>query len=171
MPGDEPGTALGSERWANPQTSTEVKKGSLLGAYIDHGTIRAAAKVAQVNEWSHYAWMREDPDYAEAFGEAKLLALDRLKQEAIRRAVDGVDHPVTWQGEITDTYREYSDTLLIFLMKAGAPEVYRDNFTVEHTGKDGGPLTIAVAPLPAGALSERVEIVDGRVIHVEGEVR
>jgi hypothetical protein len=35
----------------------------------------------------------------------------------------------------TETVTEYSDTLLIFLLKAKRPEVYRDRTEVKHTGQ------------------------------------
>jgi hypothetical protein len=36
------------------------------------------------------------------------------------------------------TVKKYSDTLLIFTLKAHAPAKYRDNQSIELTGKDGG---------------------------------
>jgi hypothetical protein len=42
------------------------------------------------------------------------------------------------------TVARVSDTLLIFLLKAKRPQVYRDNAVVEHTGAGGGPLEIRV---------------------------
>jgi hypothetical protein len=50
--------------------------------------------------------------------------VEALEREAWRRAVEGYDYPVTYGGEITDTYHKYSDTLLIFLLKANCPEKY-----------------------------------------------
>jgi hypothetical protein len=50
--------------------------------------------------------------------------VEALEREAWRRAVEGYDYPVTYGGEITDTYKKYSDTLLIFLLKAHCPEKY-----------------------------------------------
>lgn len=40
------------------------------------------------------------------------------------------------------TMKEYSDTLAIFLLKAHAPEKYRDNAKLELTGPNGGPVQI-----------------------------
>ncbi len=57
-----------------------------------------------------------------------------LEAEARRRAVEGVRKPVYCRGEIVGTVKEYSDTLLIFLMKGARPEKYRDNVRVERTG-------------------------------------
>lgn len=54
-----------------------------------------------------------------------------LEDEAHRRAFEGVDKPVFYQGDECGTIREYSDTLAIFLLKAHNPEKYRENSKVE----------------------------------------
>ena len=48
--------------------------------------------------------------------------------------MEGVRKPVFYQGAICGSVREYSDTLLMFLMKGAMPEKYRDNYRAEHTG-------------------------------------
>jgi len=45
---------------------------------------------------------------------------------------------------------ESSDTLLIFLLKARKPEMYRDTQRLEHTGIDGTPLTVVITERPDG---------------------
>ena len=37
-------------------------------------------------------------------------------------------------GEVVGTEREYSDTLLIFLLKGAMPEKYHENVKLEHDG-------------------------------------
>jgi hypothetical protein len=51
--------------------------------------------------------------------------------------------------------REYSDTLLIFLLKGARPQKYRDNVRQEVSGPNGAPLiptkiVIEVVPTPKG---------------------
>lgn len=58
------------------------------------------------------------------------MAADRLEQEAIRRAVDGTNKPVFFQGEIVGFEKEYSDTLLVLLLKAHKPDKYRERSDV-----------------------------------------
>lgn len=48
------------------------------------------------------------------------------------------------------TVRKPSDTLLIFMLKARRPEVYRERHVLEHTGKGGKELPAPAAP--AGVL-------------------
>jgi AcrR family transcriptional regulator len=68
--------------------------------------------------------------------------VEALEREAWRRAVEGYDYPVTYGGQITETYHKYSDTLLIFLLKAYCPEKYvRPG---EGDDQDDGPVTFHV---------------------------
>ncbi len=62
------------------------------------------------------------------WAEALREACDILEGEAWRRAVQGVERPIHYQGAQVDTIREYSDTLLIFLLKGARPEKYRERF-------------------------------------------
>jgi hypothetical protein len=66
---------------------------------------------------------------------------DQLEQEARRRAHDGVRKPVYQGGKRVGYIQEYSDTLLIFLLKGLRPEKYRERF--EHSGAGGGPLQLS----------------------------
>lgn len=121
---------------------TAMLKAAFLSAYAETGNIKQAAEAAQVGRRSHYRWLAADKRYAEAFAEATEQAGDALEQEARRRAVDGVDEPVFYQGAQCGLVRKYSDTLLIFLLKGVRPEKFKDRH--EHTGKDGGPIQAAV---------------------------
>ncbi len=104
----------------------QSKKGRFLKAYIQTASISRAAIVAKIDRGRHYQWLKEDPDYKEAFEEAQEVAIQGLEDEAIRRAYEGVDEPVYQQGEQVGTIRRYSDTLMIFLLKAFRPGKYRD---------------------------------------------
>lgn len=133
-----------------PEVS-QPKKRAFLAAYASLGAITKAAQVAGINRRSHYNWHEEEgPDgdaYRMAFEDARASACDSLEVEARRRAMSGVDKPVYYQGERVDTLKEYSDTLLIFLLKGAMPEKYRENARIEHTGRDGGPIVLSAVSL------------------------
>ena len=57
------------------------------------------------------------------------------RSAARRRAAEGTLKPVYQGGKLVGEIREFSDTLLIFLLKGKRPEVYRENVKVEHSGK------------------------------------
>lgn len=112
-----------------------------------------SAKAAGVGRVTVYDHRKRHPDFAEAWDEAKTVGADTLEDEAVRRARDGWDEPVFYQGEHVSTIRKFSDTLLIFLLKGAKPDKYRER--QELTGKDGAPL------IPGGLSDEaRRELID-----------
>ena len=81
-------------------------------------------EVANVGRSTHYRWLQQDPEYRKAVDIAKEEAADNLEAEAYRRAVEGVEKPVGWyKGKPGGYAREYSDVLLMFLLKAQPPIV------------------------------------------------
>ncbi len=112
---------------------TSRLKKAFLEAFRRSGNITLAARCVRVSRRSHYRWLSRDSGYGQAFEIARVEAADLLEDEARRRAVEGVEEPVGWyKGEPGGVVRRYSDTLLIFLMKALMPEVYGNR--VDHGG-------------------------------------
>ena len=75
-------------------------------------------------------WLDADLDFR-----AKFTVIDEYHTEEFRvalkkRAVEGVERNVYWQGQIIDTKIEYSDVLLIVELKRRDPQ-YRERATVE----------------------------------------
>jgi hypothetical protein len=66
-----------------------------------------------------------------------VLAVGALEDEALRRAVEGVEEPVYQGGKQVGVIRKYSDALLMFLLKAARPEKYRENYSIRHDGQSG----------------------------------
>lgn len=89
-------------------------------------TVSDAAKAAGIARETVYKWRKADPAFAAEWDGAYANGADALVAEARRRAVDGVAEPVYHMGRVVGTTQRYSDTLLIFLMKARAPEQYCD---------------------------------------------
>lgn len=65
--------------------------------------------------------------------QADLQATEVLEQEAWRRAREGIAEPVYQHGKEVGTIQRYSDQLLMFLLRARAPERYRDRVDVSVT--------------------------------------
>jgi uncharacterized protein YbjQ (UPF0145 family) len=124
---------------------TNVKspaKRKFLGAYAETGNISKAAELSKQVRQNHYVWLKNDPEYVKAFDEAREIACDRLEEEARRRAVNGTLKPVFYKGEECGVIREYSDNLLMFIMKGNMPDKYKDRVANEHTGTNGGPIVV-----------------------------
>lgn len=91
------------------------------------GHVTNSCTYAQVTPKTAYKHRREDTAFAAAWDEALDTAVSTLEDEAWRRARDGVSKPVYQGGIKVGTIQEYSDTLLIFLLKANRPAKYRES--------------------------------------------
>lgn len=107
---------------------TQPNKRAFLAALSEVGNITGASKITGIARKTHYNWMQEDPAYAAAYKEAIEEAAENLETEARRRAVQGTAKPVFYQGNQCGTVQEYSDTLLIFLLKGAMPEKYAERY-------------------------------------------
>lgn len=145
------------------------KKAAFLKAYRLVGIIGPAAEATGIARQTHYKWLETDPEYKAEFKTAHNDAMDSLEEEARRRAQAGVQRLKFHEGNLilipdpqgrkdpADPSRplmvpyvehQYSDTLLIFLLKAGRPKKFRDNVKVEQTGNLNLTLKGANSPLP-----------------------
>jgi len=101
---------------------------AFLVAYGETGNITEACKIAGISNGATHLWRKFDATFIAAFAIAKEAAADRLEQEAWRRAVNGTDKPVFYKGTKCGNIRDYSDTLLIFLLKGIRPDKYRETW-------------------------------------------
>lgn len=126
-----------SKRVAN---RTAFRKDRFLSKYLRYCAIGKAATAAGISRRQVDRWLTSDSKFAADFKDAQKEALEILEMEARRRAVNGVNKPIFYKGEKCGAVKEYSDTLLICLLKANAPEKYRER--QEITGPNGGPVLI-----------------------------
>lgn len=107
-----------------------LAKHAFLEAYGHYGNIGHCCDLAGVSRSTFYGWQEHDAEFAMAFQQAEKRALETLEQEAWRRAVEGSPYTRTsyYRGEPvgTDHKIEYSDQLLTLLLRAKAPERYRE---------------------------------------------
>jgi hypothetical protein len=149
--------------------SLSAKQRVFLAAYERTGVVKAAAKAAKIAYKSHYNWLT-DPEYKTAFAEAEEVAIELLEAEVPRRAMYGVQELVIYQGKLCFeplrdpktgqvkrdrkgrplltttplTIPRKSDNLLMFLLKALAPEKYRENAPVQRAAAASAPPQIKV---------------------------
>lgn len=104
------------------------------------GSVKRGAEAAGVHRRTVYFWLEDYPKFKDLYDHALEESTDGLEDEARRRAVEGVVKPTFYKGEkIPDGgVREFSDPLLMILLRSRRPEKYRDRHEV--TGKDGKPL-------------------------------
>lgn len=114
----------------------DKKKDQFLNNFIEvGGNIGQAAKRTGITRQTHYDWMHNDARYASAFTEkVKPIALSVLEDEALRRAT-GYQEDVYYKGEKVGTITKYSDKLMETLLRANAPDKYRDRSETKVVGE------------------------------------
>jgi hypothetical protein len=124
--------------------SNEEKQADFLKWFEEYASVTRASKKSKVPRSTIYEWLKNIPEFKTNYEASCKIAIDVLQDEAIRRAHEGTVRPVYQGGEKVGSIREYSDTLLIFLLKGLLPETYKDRAQHEHSGKDGGPIETTV---------------------------
>lgn len=117
-------------------------EGDFLHAFRMTGVQRAAAQMAAISVPLITKRRKEDPVFRKAYEEARQDVVGMLEYAAMQRAVNGVERVkrttrLSPDGKTTITteerVREHSDTLLIFLLKANAPDKYRESIDHKHS--------------------------------------
>lgn len=93
--------------------------------------VTAAARAGGVSRASWYRLRERDPAFARDWQLALDAGIDALEDEAMRRAFEGNVEPVFYQGQQVGSVRKYSDSMLMFLLKARRPQRYRERVGVE----------------------------------------
>lgn len=86
--------AMASSAWITP----------FLMALRNTGVVSRAAHAAGISSSLAYTRRKEDADFAAAWDNAIEDATDMLEAEARRRAVEGIEEPVVYQGQLTPIY-------------------------------------------------------------------
>ena len=97
-----------------------------LRAYARCARISKAATAVKIDRVNHYVWLKEDESYRRVWPEIREQAAQQLEDAAVERAMDGVKRAVRYKGKVVGHEREYSDAMLMFLLKGMKPETYRD---------------------------------------------
>lgn len=119
---------------------------AFLAALAATGNVSDAARQSGVGRRTAYDRRDAEPDFKAAWADALDAACDALELEARRRALQGVTRPVFGSGGAgvgtvqVGEVQEYSDTLMIFLLKAHRPERFNPPRDVKHSGDPANPV-------------------------------
>ena len=99
------------------------------------GNVSEAARHAGVSRKTVYKERNSSEPFRDDWDDAMEEGVDALELEARRRASEGWEEPVFYEGRQVATVRKYSDTLLIFLLKGRRPDVFKDRQDVTSGGE------------------------------------
>jgi AcrR family transcriptional regulator len=97
-------------------------------------SITAACAEAGIGRSTAYHWRDIDEVFAAEWETALEQGTDVFEDEARRRAIEGTDRPVFYEGRQVGSIREYSDTLMVLMLKARRPTVFRERIDHAHSG-------------------------------------
>lgn len=134
-----------------------AKKRRVLELVAQGHTQGMAAEAVGVGRMVITRAKQADPEFAEAFQQAWEAGLDPMLDEARRRAVDGVEDFRLDRDGNEHPIRNYSDNLLMFLIKQRDPS-FRENHRVEISGIGGGAVPVEVEGGRVTSLGDVVEL-------------
>lgn len=130
------GTAQRTRAKAKPKPKRKAKPwpSVFLELFAECGNVSEACRGAGIGRTTAYRHRQADEAFALAWHDVEEEATDKMEAEAYRRGVKGVLKPVFQKGEEVGQIREFSDQLLIVLLKAHKPEKYRERIDHRHSG-------------------------------------
>lgn len=151
--GPRPGVAHGSK-------FTPAARAIILEKIAQAYSFTAACNAANIGTTTLQDWRKRDPEFDKQVLDAVERGTDLMEDELRRRALEGVEEGVYYQGVRVDTQVKYSDRLMELAVKARRPHKYRER--TELTGADGGPIQqqitslelVFVAPKPRAVEAE-----------------
>lgn len=136
---------LKSEVGAPQRRSTRLSAARIavfLNNLSERPNVSVAAMAAGLDRNALYLCKKENSAFAKAWDEAYELGVDGLEEEAERRANKGVKKGIYYKGRRVATEYQYSDVLLMFMLKGKRPDTFRER--VEHSGNKGGPINFII---------------------------
>ena len=157
--------------------SNAKSRAAFLDALARGLPVTAACKAAGWYQPDVYRWRKEDETFAEQWQAALDAGIDLLEQVALQRATVGQEIKIADKdGNVVGIERTMpSDTLLIFLLKAKRPDVYRETYRYDVTNSDNSLVAFAKAmnmledPEYQGKLPPPIDVTPERLIHAKAQ--
>lgn len=119
---------------------TVQAKAAFLKAIGSGMSVTASCEAAKLSSHTISEWREKDKAFDEAYKAAYEEGTDRLEDAAWQRAVHGTQDNVYQGGELVGHRLIISDNLMIRMLAARRPALYRQQF--EHVGAAGGPIKV-----------------------------
>src|SRR5262245_9946400 len=130
----------------------------ILTALSEGASLTKAAEEAGISYQVVRRWRKDDKEFEADVMDAIQQGIDRLEDEARRRAVDGYEEQViNSKGEVVQTYRRYSDNLLSLMLKSKIAYYRPDQTSININTDGGGTVNVTIQAVPAGEFASSPE--------------
>src|SRR5688572_26184669 len=113
---------------------TSTREAKFLAALAAGRSVTKAAEGIGIARRTAYDWRGTGEDFARRWDDGLESGADLMEDEAVRRAVECVPRPMFYQGKVVGAVQEYSDELLIRMLKARRKAKYSDRLEGTVTG-------------------------------------
>jgi len=107
------------------------RRAAFLEGLRQAASVTKACAVSGLPYSTAYAWRAADEAFAVDWDAAVEQGTDRIEDEAVRRAVDGVQRPIYQGGKLVGHETQFSDRLVELMLKARRPDKFKDRTAVE----------------------------------------
>lgn len=115
------------------------------------GNVTKSCEISNVSRGVIYGgegWVSQDETnagrelFSERFEKARNESIEYIEAELYRRAVEGIEKPVYQGGKLVGHIQEYSDQLMMFLLRGLNPAKWREKFEGANLIGVGGNLNV-----------------------------
>ncbi len=132
---------------------TTMVRRRFLKTLRETANVSRSARAAGISTSTAYRQRARHKQFREAWDDAMNEALDNIEQALTDRAVNGVERQHFHGGQITGSYRTYSDQLGMFILRGRRADIYgRDPLVSDEGGVDS-----------SAALAKQLDIIAARV--------
>lgn len=114
----------------------------LLELVNNFGHVGLACREAKINPDTAYAHRKKDKEFKRLWKRAKRMVINNLEKAGIQRATVGVRKPVYQQGHLVGHVQEYSDSLVIPLLKA-----HKKKYRQAEKESTGDKVPLSIGPI------------------------
>ena len=104
------------------------------------GNVKKCAKLANLNRTILDSTRIRVPEFARQWDAAIEGITDDLEEAGLKRAINGVQKDIYYQGMVAGTETVYSDSILTMMLAGRRNSVYKNSTSTELSGPNGGPV-------------------------------
>ncbi len=107
-----------------------ILKTRFILAYSKTGLMISGCRASRVSMFRAYRWLKEDTGFGQGISIFHHVAADTVELELHDRAVNGVERPIIYKGEVTGCVRDktFSSDLLQFQLEGMRPGKFKQRF-------------------------------------------
>lgn len=93
---------------------------------MSHGRVTQASESAKINRTTHYAWLKTDKAYRQAFDKCRVWICFQIEEGLVDRLANGWDEPVFYEGSQCGVKRKFDNAACLRYLERVNREIFGD---------------------------------------------